>query len=100
MKLLAAYPRSSIVFFSILIVSLLLCSICKAQEPTGNAGRFYVEHFGEDEGLPQNSVNSILPDKNDFLWIATQGGLTRFNGNRFLTVPRAENISGNDLTRV
>lgn len=59
-----------------------------------------VEHFGEGEGLPQNSINSILPDKNAFLWIATEIGINCFNGNRFLPVPfKAAVVTGN-FTRI
>jgi PAS domain S-box-containing protein len=85
---------------SLLVVSLFLCNICNAQSLPRFANKFYVEHFGQEEGLPQNSVNSILPDKNDFLWIATEGGITRFNGSRFLSVAGTGNISGNSFTRV
>jgi len=87
--------------FSILLAAGLLSyhtASCQLGQPIHS--RYYVEHFGEDEGLPQNSVNSILPDKNDFLWIATEGNITRFNGNRFLNVPLAANITGNNFTRV
>jgi len=85
---------------SLLPVILILCNFCNGQAPPRTADKFYFEHFGQEEGLPQNSVNSILPDKNDFLWIATEGGITRFNGNRFLNVAGTKNISGNNFTRV
>jgi|GEM_PF-2346376 PAS domain S-box-containing protein len=85
---------------TLLLLGLFLNNICNAQAASGNANKFYVEHFGQDEGLPQNSVNNILPDKNGFLWIATEGGITRFNGNRFLSVAGTGNISGTGFTRV
>ena len=36
-----------------------------------------------DEGLPQNSVNSILQTRDGYLWIGTYEGLARFDGVRF-----------------
>jgi signal transduction histidine kinase/ligand-binding sensor domain-containing protein len=36
-----------------------------------------------DNGLPQNSVESIRQTKDGFLWLATQEGLVRFDGVQF-----------------
>lgn len=36
-----------------------------------------------DEGLPQNSVNAMVLDNENNLWLATFGGLARFDGTRF-----------------
>ena len=33
--------------------------------------------------LPQNSVKSITPDKYGYIWLATEGGLVRFDGQNF-----------------
>ena len=37
------------------------------------------------EGLASNSIFQTVRDANGFLWIATQNGLQRYDGNRFLT---------------
>jgi len=34
-------------------------------------------------GLPQNSVHAILQTRDGYLWLATEGGLVRFDGLRF-----------------
>ncbi len=44
---------------------------------------FVVATWNEDNGLPQNSVNDIVQTKDGYLWIATYGGLARFNGMSF-----------------
>ena len=36
-------------------------------------------------GLPQSSVTAMLQDRDGFMWFAGQGGLTRYDGYRFLT---------------
>jgi len=36
-----------------------------------------------DNGLPQNSVLSVVQDKKGYLWVATFDGLSRFNGQEF-----------------
>jgi ligand-binding sensor domain-containing protein/signal transduction histidine kinase len=39
----------------------------------------------QPEGLPQNGIRAILQTRDGYLWLGTNGGLTRFDGNRFLT---------------
>ncbi|SDG22081.1 Signal transduction histidine kinase [Dyadobacter soli] len=40
-------------------------------------------HFNSDNGLPQNSIMFAEVDKDGFLWLATQAGLVRYDGQRF-----------------
>ena len=42
-----------------------------------------------DTGLPQNSVHAIVQGRGGFLWIATEGGLVRFDGAEFRTYTRS-----------
>lgn len=44
---------------------------------------YNIQHFTDENGLPQNSVKFIAPDKDGFLWLATENGLVRFEGNSF-----------------
>jgi ligand-binding sensor domain-containing protein len=37
----------------------------------------------QTQGLPQNSVRTILQTHDGYLWIGTNGGLARFDGVRF-----------------
>lgn len=41
------------------------------------------ETWNTTNGLPQNSVNEIVQTKDGFLWLATMGGLVRFDGIDF-----------------
>lgn len=38
-----------------------------------------------EDGLPQNSINYILQSRDGYLWLATFGGLVRFDGVKFTT---------------
>src|SRR5262249_47263011 len=44
------------------------------------------EHWSVADGLPVNSINSILQSRDGYLWLATFDGLVRFDGVRFQTV--------------
>lgn len=41
--------------------------------------RNYFKRYGEKEGLPSTSINGIVEDKNNHLWISTNKGLSRLN---------------------
>jgi ligand-binding sensor domain-containing protein len=44
----------------------------------------YVIHVWRAEnGLPQNSVTSVLQTRDGYIWIGTYGALARFDGIRF-----------------
>lgn len=45
-------------------------------------------HYTNQHGLPQNSVNCMVEDKHGFLWLGTQGGLSRFDGYEFVNYYR------------
>lgn len=40
-------------------------------------------HYSDESGLPSNEVYSILQDKKGMLWIGTDVGLFKFDGNHF-----------------
>jgi ligand-binding sensor domain-containing protein len=43
-----------------------------------------VRTYTTEDGLPHNRVNQVRLDSNGFLWICTDAGLSRFDGNRFV----------------
>ena len=42
--------------------------------------------FTVEEGLPDNEVNAITQTRNGFLWVGTDGGLARFDGEHFTQI--------------
>jgi PAS domain S-box-containing protein len=43
------------------------------------------EFWRQPQGLPQNTVLSILQTRDGYLWIGSKGGVSRFDGVRFTT---------------
>lgn len=50
---------------------------------------YVVTRWGIEEGLPQSSVNDIIQTKDGYIWLATFGGLVRFDGHSFTTFNRS-----------
>ncbi|MDF2382720.1 hypothetical protein JMG10_14660 [Nostoc ellipsosporum NOK] len=66
----------------IILVLLLLSKM----EASGTDSLFRtIRHFTNADGLPQNSVKAIGRDTAGFIWMATESGLTRFDGANFQT---------------
>lgn len=79
----------------------LLVAICAtAQSP------YLIKRLGIEQGLSNNYVLSITQDKHGFLWFATEEGLNKFDGTRFITYYKNEqsspiqSITGNELNEV
>ncbi|MDR0939989.1 MAG: response regulator [Mediterranea sp.] len=64
-------------------------------------GSYPIRQLGMDKGLSNNYVVSIAQDKAGFLWFATEEGLNKFDGTRFITYYKDErgtgSITGNEL---
>lgn len=59
-----------------------------------------LRHFDAADGLPQSSANALLRTRDGFLWVATFGGLARFDGHEFRTFPRNGGGAGPASRRV
>lgn len=82
---------------------LLIISFCiagwQARAQDLNQREYVVNHFTMEDGLPQSSVNDIIQAKNGYIWLATYGGLVRFDGNTFTTFNRG-NVPGMSADRI
>jgi len=70
-------------FIRFLISIVLFFSATPALTQPGSVNGYSVQHFTDENGLPQNSINDLLFDKDGYLWLASQVGLVRFNGSSF-----------------
>ena len=62
-------------------------------EPSPRRAEELVARWTTTDGLPQNSVNDILISESGELWLATFGGLARFDGMRFRVVDLASDAN-------
>ncbi|HEY0502601.1 MAG TPA: EAL domain-containing protein, partial [Lysobacter sp.] len=45
---------------------------------------YYFSSLGSERGLTQNTVTALAQDAQGYVWVATQGGLHRYDGQRYL----------------
>ena len=75
----------------LLLYLLLLPALLTAQP-------YAVRQLGIEKGLSNNYVVSIAQDKEGFLWFATEEGLNKFDGTRFITYYKNETKNGYGIT--
>ncbi len=68
------------------LISLILYGFPTAAQPD----RFIVFQYNTDNGLPQNSVKDVAFDEWGYCWLATEMGLVRYDGQRFVTYGTSE----------
>ena len=64
-----------------MLIACAAVSIALCAQP----GPLRFHHLDNTDGLPQNSVNTMLEDRYGFLWSGTQDGLCRYDGHGFIT---------------
>jgi ligand-binding sensor domain-containing protein/anti-sigma regulatory factor (Ser/Thr protein kinase) len=69
---------------------LLLLNCCFAQES-------YFRHFGVEQGLPSSEVYDILQDRNGFIWMATDRGVSRYDSYSFHNFSSADGLTDNTV---
>lgn len=68
---------------------LLCCTVpCYAQMPVHY-------NYSSSNGLPSNEVYKVQADKQGYLWFATDRGVSRFDGSRFITYSVNDGIGTN-----
>ena len=60
-----------------------LLLLLPAFQASGSSNDWFARAWRSDEGLPDNNVSGIAQTPDGFLWVATVGGLVRFDGTRF-----------------
>jgi signal transduction histidine kinase/ligand-binding sensor domain-containing protein len=77
----ASFRRTTI---GVLILQMWL--VCQALALDPQASSYLRKDFTVEEGLPDNEVNAITQTRNGFLWVGTDGGLARFDGQHFTQI--------------
>ncbi|MFH1468503.1 MAG: two-component regulator propeller domain-containing protein [Pseudomonadota bacterium] len=66
------------------LFALLAAPAAWALDPDQPLRRYAQQVWGRENGLPSSSVQTMLQDRQGYLWLGTQDGLVRFDGVRFV----------------
>jgi hypothetical protein len=70
---------------TLVLLAILTCGIGRALAVASSDWSYRA--WQTDEGLPDNSVTGVAQTSDGFLWVATYGGLLRFDGAKFESIP-------------
>jgi ligand-binding sensor domain-containing protein len=65
-----------------------------------NSQNYLFQNFSTGSGLIQSQVNTICQDQNNYLWVGTLGGVSRFDGKEFLSFSKQDGLPDNDIIRL
>ena len=85
----------------VLLIALLLIGAKRlpALEPATPLANFGRQAWVMENGLPQNTVQALMQTHDGFVWLGTEVGLVRFDGNGFAVFDRNSSpaLPGNDV---
>ena len=84
-----------------ILACLLLTTIpAIALEPSTPLARYGRQSWVMENGLPQNTVQALAQTPDGFVWLGTEVGLVRFDGNNFVVFDQNSKpaLPGNDIT--
>ena len=61
---------------------------------------YHYLHFTQKDGLPSNTVYSVTQDKDGYLWIGTDAGVSKFDGINFKTYNIDDGLPSNEVFQV
>jgi signal transduction histidine kinase len=70
-----------------------------AAPSAGLASEYVLKIWETDDGLPHNAITTAVQRRDGYLWVATQGGLVRFDGLQFVPF-ESELITGPKSAKV
>ena len=79
-------------------IFLLLVIVCYTN--VGFTQQFSFINYGVKEGLSQSQVTDICQDDLGYLWVSTQSGLSKFDGEEFVNFSVDDGLAGNTIHKL
>jgi sensor histidine kinase YesM/sugar lactone lactonase YvrE len=93
LKVINKKKINAIRLFTISILSFLFST-------TGFSQSTYLQHFSTKNGLPSNNCFYTLQDSKGYIWIATDAGVSRFDGKIFETFSINDGLPDNQILQL
>lgn len=78
----------------------VLLSLGLSKLTTGHSQVYNFKKLTEDQGLVDNQTLITFQDKNNYLWIGTKGGLSRFDGTTFTNFTIENGLPNNTIRSI
>ena len=75
--------------FRVSAAIIVLATLCPA---TGGAQQYSFQNYGVDQGLADLAVRALYQDARGFLWLSTENGVFRYDGERFRAFGQADGL--------
>ena len=75
----------------------ILLPVFLAWSGTLTAQNYFFDTYGVADGLAQSTVFTILQDRNDYLWLGTRAGVSRFDGKAFTNFTMEDGLAENGV---
>jgi len=75
--------QMKIILRVVLFFTLLSTSSLFSVDPNKRMTQYDITVYTAKDGLPMNSLKKVFQDSRDYIWIGTQEGLVRFDGEEF-----------------
>ncbi|WP_069659408.1 ligand-binding sensor domain-containing protein [Arcticibacter eurypsychrophilus] len=82
------------------LIRYLLLSLLFLSSITVFAETLNFKNYTVKDGLANSNVYSIFQDRKGFIWIATEGGVNRFDGERFELFTMDNGLSDNEVLEI
>ena len=76
--------------FIAFLILMSLSTLCLGQKR--HSDDWFFRAWQTEDGLPDNSISGIAQSPDGYLWLGTNGGAIRFNGNQFSNLPLRDRL--------
>jgi len=77
------------------IIRLLACTALIVMASSLHAVKYPVISYQSSDGLPQNLINTLTQDNLGYIFVGTQSGIGKFDGNQFQVITRKDGLPNN-----
>lgn len=78
----------------LIFLLLLFCGL------TAQTQQLYFANYTLDDGLPHSRINSLIQDKQGYIWIGTSMGVSKFDGHVFKNYTIKDGLGDNKVTAI
>jgi ligand-binding sensor domain-containing protein len=88
-------PHKQLIAKLVLLLVIMCISVRKS-----NAQNIYMPHYDTSKGLASNHCFYVIQDKYGFIWVATDAGVSRFDGRKFENFSIDEGLPDNQIVQM